>query len=228
MSGGAKAPVRPAIPRETMRGMSTDRWRRFPWWPALVVMGLSLSACAAKDAADEVLPPTITVTTTVTHSPASKSSTASPVPAISMSAQATTIEREELQQVDPELYFGTDSGRDYGYFFQSPSGNLSCGMLINNGELTGCQAWSLVDNLPECDAPLGASSPAIEFVRGEVADSYCLSDGAFSAVAPVLEYGQQLTVDNITCTSRDTGVTCLDQSSGLGFTAARAGFLPFG
>lgn len=101
-------------------------------------------------------------------------------------------------------------------------------MLINYGEATGCQAWSLVDNLPECDAPTGASSPAIEFLRGRPAEGYCLSDGVFSAEATVLEYGQQLTVDGVTCISRETGVTCLDESSGLGFTAARSGFFPFG
>lgn len=119
------------IHRETMRCMSTDRWRRVRWSPLLVAIGLGLSACTANGDPSDAPPPTVIVTTTVTHSPASMASTAVPSPDTSVNVAATESAVENLQQVDPELYFGTDPGRDDGYFFESPSGNLSCGILVN-------------------------------------------------------------------------------------------------
>ncbi len=119
--------------------------------------------------------------------------------------------------------------RDDGYFFISPSTNLACGFLTDSGrQLTGCQAWVRVANLPDCDDPQGASSPAISFRKGQRATGYCLSEGVFSAETKILQYGHRIKVGGITCTSQRTGVTCLDDATGRGFSAARAGFTPIG
>jgi hypothetical protein len=132
-----------------------------------------------------------------------------------------------VTDVDPRRY--RDPNRDDGYFFVSPSKNLACG-FVDDGEgiLTGCQAWVRVANLPACDDPEGASSPAIDFRKGSRASGYCLNEGVFSADTEVLQYGQRITVGGVACISLRTGVTCTDKVSGRGFRAARAGFVPVG
>ena len=111
----------------------------------------------------------------------------------------------------------------------SPSKNLSCGFLtLPDGQLTGCQARVTVANLPDCDAPQINSSPAIDFQAGKTAAGYCLSQGVFNSGNRVLQYGEQITMGGVTCTSRSSGVTCLDKQSGRGFKASREAFLPIG
>jgi hypothetical protein len=39
----------------------------------------------------------------------------------------------------------------------------------------------------------------------------------------VLDYGETVTVGQLACTSSETGVRCLDEDTGKGFTIARAG-----
>jgi len=76
---------------------------------------------------------------------------------------------------------------------------------------------------------MSGASPAISFEKGKRATAFCLNQGAFATVdAKVLAYGQRLTVGGVTCTSRRTGVTCIDQQTGHGFTAAREAFSPVG
>lgn len=200
--------------------------RRLPASRALVLAGLTagllgVSACSSPQSPPSVpsVTTTVTVTSTATASPEASSESPTPTQAPSTSALDPPV-----RSVDPESYRGQD--RNDGYFFTSPSGNLSCGIL--DGGVTGCQAWSLVANLPECDKPQTNSSPAIEFTRGQQASGFCLSEGAFFSEALILEYGREIHVAGITCSSELTGVTCIEESTGLGFTAARAGFTPIG
>lgn len=115
-----------------------------------------------------------------------------------------------------------------GYFFTSPSGNLSCGFYLEVGgriDMVGCQAWSVVANLPDCDDPNRGSSPIVSLDTSGEVDTSCTSEGVFSATtAPVLNYGEQLTVAGFTCHSREVGITCVDNRTGEGFTASRARF----
>lgn len=196
-------------------------------------VGLSLSGCGAGGTSNPASTRTVTVTEAAatakvvetTRESTPPGPTEDPTMSEPVGTSTASGREEPFFKVAPVDFRGPD-GYD-GYFFISPSGNLSCGVWDWDPALAGCQSWSLVENLPECDDPLGASSPAIEFFEGQPADAYCSAEGMFWAEAPVLEYGQQLRVAGVTCTSRATGVTCLDENTGSGFTAARAGFVPF-
>ena len=204
--------------------MSIAWRRRLAWASVPFAVSTALFGCTSPSTPSVTAQPGVTAASTVTVTP-------SPTPGGGVSPRATPgvpTAPEQLRQVDPEQFrTGQGSG---GYYFISPSANLSCGYVeVTDGLLIGCQAWSLVDNLPQCDDPTGVSSPAIDFIQGRRASGFCLSEGAFAAMdARVLEYGEQFTVNEVTCTSRSSGVTCVDASSGYGFTAAKAGFLPVG
>lgn len=195
-------------------------------------VGLSLYGCGAGGTPNPASTRTVTVTeaasTAIVAATTRESTPPGPTEESTISEPVGTStasgRNEHFFEVDPVDFRGPD-GYD-GYFFISPSGNLSCGVWDWEPALAGCQSWSLVENLPECDDPLGGSSPAIVFFQGQPADAYCSTQGMFWADAPVLEYGQQLSVAGVTCTSRATGVTCVDENTGSGFTAARAGFVP--
>ena len=146
----------------------------------------------------------------------------------SATASSTGASGEKLTDVSPSDYRSTVG--DGGYFFVSPSGNLSCGFIAVDGEQsTGCQAWVIVSNLPKCNDPQGTSSPMISFTKGSAATADCSSQGIFGAdQAKVLQYGQRITVGGVACTSRQSGVTCVETATGRGFKAAREGFAPVG
>lgn len=150
--------------------------------------------------------PTVTATVTVTAAPAA---TQDPGDESSHDSPSS-----DTRAVNPERYYDPDED---AYFFVSPSGNLSCAI---RPDVTGCHAWSLVANLPECDDP-DAWGPAVSMSGGHVG-AWCSSEGMFGvADAKTLPYGSQLVADDIACTSRETGVTCVDLATGVGFSAAR-------
>lgn len=187
-----------------------------------------LAGCSTQHVPDPttVSTPMITTSATPVQTPAA---TASPSPSqdTPSSVVSAVVSNEVLTDVDPSQYRDLQYGA--GYFFMSPSRNLSCGFLPPQlDSTTGCQAWVKVANFPPCDAKMSAATPAISFEKGKRATAYCLNQGVFSAGTKVLAYGQRLTVNGVTCTSRRTGVTCIDQQTGHGFTAAREAFTPVG
>lgn len=112
-----------------------------------------------------------------------------------------------------------------GHFFTSPSGNLLCGIFDEGPFVAGCQSQSLVDNLPSCNDPMVTWGPIISLMRSGGTDVGCTHDGVYSSSnAPVLHYGQELTVGDISCTSRETGISCRSGSSGDSFNASRKSF----
>lgn len=208
--------------------MDVGRTQRFSWTILLstAVGFLALAGCSPVQAPDNSQQPTATIAPTVSAPQGSAPPPVTPRQATS-SGVVPTVDHEVLIDVDPNQY--RDPNRPDGYFFMSPSKNLSCGFVTTvEGQLTGCQAWVRVANLPKCDAPQSNSSPAIDFQKGKAAAGYCLSQGVFSAETKVLKYGDQITVGGVTCTSRPTGMTCTDKQSGRGFKASREGFLPIG
>jgi hypothetical protein len=189
-----------------------------------------LAGCSTQHVPDPTIvsTPTITTSATPTRTPAP---TASPLPreGTPSSVVSAVVSTEVLTDVQPGQYW--DFHNAVGFFFVSPSRNLSCGFFpILGVQMTGCQAWVKVANFPPCDPQMSATaSSAISFEKGERATAYCLNQGAFTSVdTKVLAYGQRITVGGVTCTSRPTGVTCIDQQTGHGFTAAREGFTPVG
>jgi len=187
---------------------------------------LALAGCSALHTPGSTPQPIATSTVTVSAPQASASPSEAP-PATTTVGVVPSVDDEVLVDVDPDKYRSAPPVD--GYFFVSPGMNLACGFVpFLDGQLTGCQALVKVANLPECDAPQSNSSPAIDFQTGKMAAGHCLSQGVFNSGSRVLQYGGQITVGGVTCTSRRTGVTCIDRPSGRGFKASREAFLPIG
>lgn len=125
------------------------------------------------------------------------------------------------KSVDPEKYL-TETGSAYAlYRFVSPTRNLACGFSLHTEwREVGCQSF---------DVPKPAH-------RGEY-DGQCPSVGVTVTISGahhecfqttyyfgppntlVLEYGETITVADLTCTSRRTGMTC--SYGKYGFTLSR-------
>lgn len=86
-------------------------------------------------------------------------------------------EPTEPVEVDP-----ADFARGNDVVFVSPSENLACGISAEGEHAfhAGCHAWSLVDNLPECDDP-DANGPWVA-IRGDA--GFFASREAFEPSAP--------------------------------------------
>lgn len=197
-----------------------------------------LSGCTVYVGAEETTAatPVVTVEVTRTTSARPESPTSpEPVATSSPTVEPSAGESTALYSFVPiaTSRFKSYDGDRYRYEFQSPSGNLQCVIDVEFGRsetpVTGCYSYSSIANLPTCDAARGV--PVIEFERAWGARTSCARElpyGSDLQEFAVLEYGERLSVEGITCTSESTGVTCFDEASGRGFTAARAAFQPIG
>ena len=124
---------------------------------------------------------------------------------------------------------------DHGdsYEFDSPSGNLHCGiydMTRNDfGYLYGCRIdekdWSFPDDSPGdfCHGMEVRCGWGIESMDGEVPRPLAKSDATYSMHPDdwVLPYGTSIAVGPILCESTEVGVTCRD-AGGHGFTISKS------
>ncbi|WAH95434.1 hypothetical protein [Arthrobacter sp. MMS18-M83] len=205
-------------------------------WGRLVAAGLAAATVAAcllaalslvtgpfnMAAAPTVTGATVTVPTPVTAAPA-------PVPnpsPTSVSAEpspsaGTGPSPRPASTVNPEDYrtnFGT------GYYFTSPSGNLLCGIRPDFLNAVGCEANSVVANLPRCDDPRG-NAPMISLTSAGAVDATCTNQGVFVVPgAKVLQYGQEIHVGTFSCQSQESGITCREAHTGNAFLASRQEF----
>ncbi|MFC9662546.1 DUF6636 domain-containing protein [Nocardia sp. NPDC127606] len=113
---------------------------------------------------------------------------------------------------------------DGSYYFQSPTGNIMCGVLATAPYGVGCQlrkANIITPKLPNCtDAP--NRKVAAHLYEGK-SEFLCTSQGIFvgipqdgsAAGGAVLNYGESLTVNGYTCDSSSQGVRC--RAGGHGF-----------
>lgn len=182
--------------------------KRIAAGPAALALLMALTGCSIVFEGGSGPSATVTVTATGEASE-------SPSPSVSVSPR-------NPGEVDPQ-YFALDGG---GYGFSSPSGNLHCSIKPPNETtvLVGCMSDSPVANLAECEIPNTDGGPLITLVAGRGAEPGCGSEGF--AGGRVLEYGEKLRVEGATCASENTGITCVEDATGLGFKAARAGFQP--
>lgn len=189
-----------------------------------VLTGAVLVLAATGCAADNTAPAQVTVTETVreTISPTESTDSRVDVSQRDRPQEQTQITRPPVTEVDPEAFLS-----DWGsYYFTSPSGNLYCGILRDGTQLlAGCQAQSIVQNLPECDDPMVLRGPMISLIEDGSVATGCTNEGVYVGdEAVVLNYGEQLTVADVSCTSREKGVTCEDLKTGVRFVASRASF----
>ncbi|MGN7133753.1 hypothetical protein ACTHQY_10795 [Rhodococcoides corynebacterioides] len=146
--------------------------------------------------------------------PASGAADASMPPMTSSAAgAATTPARPGSAEVpvDPSGFRNT-GGAGEGYFLNSPSGNVSCGLFPNGSTagFVGCQA---VTSVSPASGPTCSNADNDKYavrVESTGAVHFCTTQGMYTAQnAPVLEYGQILTVGDASCVSREEGISCL-------------------
>jgi hypothetical protein len=106
-------------------------------------------------------------------------------------------------------------------FFQSPTGNIGC---VIGGGIARCDilehTWSPPPNPPSCmDLDYGNG---VEVVGGHPGRYTCAGDTVFSPSARVLGYGDKITKNRFTCTSKTAGMRCANRNSGHGFFLSRA------
>ncbi|MBM7415845.1 MULTISPECIES: hypothetical protein [Nocardiaceae] len=113
--------------------------------------------------------------------------------------------------VDPEPFANVGADGD-GYFFTSPTGNIACAIYRapSSAGPVGCQA---VTSVAPVDGPVCSNADNDKYaVRIEAAGAVhtCTTQGIYTASdAAVLQYGETLTVGDVTCVSREDGISCL-------------------
>ncbi|MFE6922700.1 DUF6636 domain-containing protein [Nocardia sp. NPDC057663] len=187
---------------------------------ALVALAGGLAGCAGdqgsgaqptvtQPSAPSGTPPTGAPATGPAVVPAPTAPTGAPVP----TREDATVDARDYQQRD-------------NYYFQSPTGNIMCGILADAPFGVGCQLARtnvIPPQLPNCDdAP--DRKVAVHVVDGK-SEFLCTSQGIFVG-SPVdgtnkgggatLHYGDTLVVRGVACTSTQQGVRC--DAAGHGFT----------
>jgi hypothetical protein len=105
-------------------------------------------------------------------------------------------------------------------FFQSPSGNIGC---VVGGGLARCDiqehSWPAPPAPADCmDLDYGNG---VDVIGGHPGEYVCAGDTVFSPTAPVLQYGDKITKNRFTCTSKTSGMRCANRNSGHGFFISR-------
>lgn len=106
-------------------------------------------------------------------------------------------------------------------FFQSPSGNIGCAASNEGVSEVRCDIRDRTFKSPAkpagCDVDYGSG---LMIAAGSAPEFVCAGDTTLSN-GPVLQYGQVNEVGSIQCTSREAGMTCLDEETGRGFFLSR-------
>lgn len=107
--------------------------------------------------------------------------------------------------------------------FQSPSGNIQCGIFLGPGALVRCDMTELAPSFTQrpvgCEFDWGHSFAVEE--TSEQGYLACVSDAVTDGNAMVLGYGRSVSLGPFTCASEKTGMTCTN-AQGHGFAIARA------
>ncbi|WP_209993090.1 hypothetical protein [Rhodococcus sp. PvP016] len=127
------------------------------------------------------------------------------------SADALPRPGSQEVSVDPEL-FRDSGGAGEGYYFRTPSGNVSCGLFPNGTSVgfLGCQAVSSV--APDEGEVCSNSATSKYAVRVESTGPihYCTNQGYFTGSENIrtLQYGEVINTGQSFCVSREDGVAC--------------------
>jgi len=107
--------------------------------------------------------------------------------------------------------------------FQSPSGNIDCGIASSNGTIfAACEIRDYTWSPPPRPTPcMGGFGDRISIEQGGAAKMSCHSDTLKGDGYPVLAYGQSKSLNSISCRSEISGMTCTDSSTGHYFLLAR-------
>lgn len=107
------------------------------------------------------------------------------------------------------------------YSFQSPSGNIQCGVGTLENAFAICEirdhTWVAPPRPTPCE---GGWGDRISMDQGSAPALACHTDTVKGTGYPTLQYGQTYSVDAITCDSETSGITCTDNGTGHYFRLA--------
>lgn len=123
----------------------------------------------------------------------------------------------------PILLTPATSRADGIEFFQTPSGNIGCGIGPMEGKaFAGCEIREHSYSVPPRPSPcMGSWGSRISIHQGAPAEMTCHSDTILGPGFPVLQYGQSRSFGSMNCQSQESGITCTDQGSGHYFVLSR-------
>ena len=105
--------------------------------------------------------------------------------------------------------------------FQSPSGNIHCAIFAGEDAQARCDIQDFTPSFTrrpaDCDLDWGYAFVVGPYGRAGVA---CAGDTVIDDAARVLQYGREVSLDGMTCTSLITGMVCLNED-GYGFQIAK-------
>ncbi|OBG41287.1 DUF6636 domain-containing protein [Mycobacterium sp. E3198] len=107
--------------------------------------------------------------------------------------------------------------------FQSPSGNIDCGLFsMDNDTVAMCEIRDHTWAPPPRPSPcMGGFGDRISLVEGSAPKMACHTDTVRGPGHPTLQYGQTQSIGPISCDSEPSGITCTDASTGHYFLLAR-------
>lgn len=108
--------------------------------------------------------------------------------------------------------------------FRTPSKNIFCDLT---GSLVRCdivrKTWTPPPKPADCELDWGNG---LTLEAGKV-DVTCTGDSLVGAATQTLEYGSALRAGDIQCESESSGLTCMSDKTGHGFTLAAARYALF-
>lgn len=106
------------------------------------------------------------------------------------------------------------------YAFQSPTGNIGCIIVTEEETSVRCDladfAASFTDD-GECELDFGHAFAVGQYGR---AGAICAGDTVLDDGAEVLEYGEEIYINGITCWSERSGLSCANDN-GHGFSLSK-------
>lgn len=120
--------------------------------------------------------------------------------------------------VAPQQYMGAHANA----LFLTPSRNIACFMVTDGGDFVDCFIEKYTFPQPGAHCPVGL---VVSIEAGKLSKPSCYKDH-ISMESGVLPYGRSVTNGNFACVSRPEGVSCVDLTTGTGFTLSRDKYTP--
>ncbi|RBO83616.1 hypothetical protein [Nocardia puris] len=197
---------------------------------AAVVFGAT--GCGGDDST--AAPTTAPVSVPTTGEPAATAGSPAPSPSAQTSpvTQAPPADDTAAPTTYPPVGTGPVDAREYQigdhFYFQSPTGNIKCGFLLDDNFGVGCQLRDATVIPPELPGCTPAPDRAVAaHVSGPTSEFLCLNQGIFvgipqdgtAAGGKILPYGESIMVRGYSCMSLPDGVRC-DSGRDAGFVIA--------
>jgi hypothetical protein len=161
-------------------------------------------------------------TVTVAQAPrTTRAPVPAPRPTLPFSGRESLLRQlQAATPVDPTPYLGAHPN----LYFQTPTGNIGCYILDEDGNKVVCQIAQYDFDQPGPDCPLGAIVQIDEYSSPSYVG--CASDELFADPTNKLPYGGSVRNGELECASASSGVTCADAVTGAGFFLSREQFTP--